>query len=354
MPASPAKIAANRANARKSTGPRTPEGKARSRANAYKHGLTGDGVILATEDTEQVAARFTVLMDEMGPKTLLGGILVKRTAMLSVRLDRSYEQEANTLSARVLSAETVLADRRLSEAENLLEKIHEAPLTHYRRLMTTPEGVKVMIGRWEGLKRDLDHIEGCRWNMHHYSATDHLKGHSGGMVDISPYRAWSLAIHGCYDFLRESHFEGMKTDEDRRRLAMNTVAGFIDDDIAQLTAHLATIDTRAIEAERSFAAGRALFDPSKDAILARRYEAAAERGLYRAIAEFREVEAEGEAEIPLAIDGAVPLASFFPRRARPTDPRAGRPRGRPARRRPRCRPGRSWLRFSRRRRGGSG
>ncbi len=36
---SPRKIAANRQNALKSTGPKTPQGKAYSRTNALKHGL---------------------------------------------------------------------------------------------------------------------------------------------------------------------------------------------------------------------------------------------------------------------------------------------------------------------------
>ena len=50
MPVSEARIAANRANAARSTGPKTAEGKEKSRANALKHGLTGSGVVLAEAD----------------------------------------------------------------------------------------------------------------------------------------------------------------------------------------------------------------------------------------------------------------------------------------------------------------
>ena len=37
--ASPAQIAANRANAQRSTGPRTEQGKARAASSSFKHGL---------------------------------------------------------------------------------------------------------------------------------------------------------------------------------------------------------------------------------------------------------------------------------------------------------------------------
>ena len=48
------RLAANRANAQLSTGPRTPEGKAKSSLNAVKTGLCGRTVLFA--DEEEAAA----------------------------------------------------------------------------------------------------------------------------------------------------------------------------------------------------------------------------------------------------------------------------------------------------------
>jgi hypothetical protein len=45
-------LAANRANAQKSTGPATAAGKQRSRLNATRHGLTGQTVVMPHEDME--------------------------------------------------------------------------------------------------------------------------------------------------------------------------------------------------------------------------------------------------------------------------------------------------------------
>jgi hypothetical protein len=56
MPTSPDRVAANRANARKSTGPKTPEGKARSSQNARKHSFNPDPfTIVRIEDRAQIA-----------------------------------------------------------------------------------------------------------------------------------------------------------------------------------------------------------------------------------------------------------------------------------------------------------
>ena len=49
-------IRANQANAQNSTGPSTPEGKAKVSQNRRTHGLTGGHVILPTESTDDYAA----------------------------------------------------------------------------------------------------------------------------------------------------------------------------------------------------------------------------------------------------------------------------------------------------------
>jgi hypothetical protein len=53
MPSSARRIAANRANAQKSTGPITPSGRARAALNAFKHGLATDRVILQGEEAAE-------------------------------------------------------------------------------------------------------------------------------------------------------------------------------------------------------------------------------------------------------------------------------------------------------------
>jgi hypothetical protein len=64
------RIAANRRNAKLSTGPRTPEGKARVALNRIKHGLTGEGTgWIRGEDGEAYQNLFNILMEEHEPAT---------------------------------------------------------------------------------------------------------------------------------------------------------------------------------------------------------------------------------------------------------------------------------------------
>ncbi|MGH9608238.1 MAG: hypothetical protein ACRD34_01055 [Bryobacteraceae bacterium] len=64
---SPAQLAANRANAQLSTGPRSPAGKAVSRLNAVKSGLTGRSVLLPTDDVAAYEHHVREFMKELNP-----------------------------------------------------------------------------------------------------------------------------------------------------------------------------------------------------------------------------------------------------------------------------------------------
>jgi hypothetical protein len=104
MPTSEARIRANQANAARSTGPKTPEGKERSRANAVKHGLTGDGIVIHAEDVEEVERRFVAFRNELQPSSELGLTLVRRAATLAVRMEKCTEREMAAIEDRIVQA----------------------------------------------------------------------------------------------------------------------------------------------------------------------------------------------------------------------------------------------------------
>ena len=93
------KLHANRMNAKKSTGPRTPEGKAMSCMNALKHGLRAEAVVLPGEDKEEFDALFLSVVEELQPETPFQAVIVERIAGTMWRLRRSAQFDASILCA---------------------------------------------------------------------------------------------------------------------------------------------------------------------------------------------------------------------------------------------------------------
>jgi hypothetical protein len=62
--ATQSQIEANRRNAARSTGPRTPEGKARVRRNATRHGLCS-GIALMSEEGPEMSDDFKLLLEDL-------------------------------------------------------------------------------------------------------------------------------------------------------------------------------------------------------------------------------------------------------------------------------------------------
>ncbi len=70
----------NRQNAQHSTGPRTPEGKAISSQNNFRHGLTGHFAVLPWEDLDRFVELSAQLHEEHQPATITEYSLVERMA----------------------------------------------------------------------------------------------------------------------------------------------------------------------------------------------------------------------------------------------------------------------------------
>ena len=90
-------IAANRANARRSSGPKTGAGKARSRTNAWKHGLTAEKVVIRGEDAQELDAIRREVWEEYQPLPGMESLLVERLAHFAWRIRRALIFEAALL-----------------------------------------------------------------------------------------------------------------------------------------------------------------------------------------------------------------------------------------------------------------
>ena len=88
-------LQANRNNAQKSTGPKTQEGRSRSRMNALRHGLTGQVTTMTDEDRAAHEQFSQALIKSLAPEGAMETQLAQRIATDSWRLNRASAIEDN-------------------------------------------------------------------------------------------------------------------------------------------------------------------------------------------------------------------------------------------------------------------
>src|SRR5262249_61912360 len=81
-------VAANRENAKKSTGPRTAAGKHKSRRNAVRHGLTAETIIDVLEEAADYEALAAAISADFRPATNFEHYLIARLISVLWRLRR--------------------------------------------------------------------------------------------------------------------------------------------------------------------------------------------------------------------------------------------------------------------------
>lgn len=172
---SEARIAANRRNAGKSTGPRTARGKAAVAGNALRHGLRAEKLVTFDEEDGEFQSFLDKQRDAFAPADATEEQLVERIAFCMWRMRRIYRVEAEMFNAfrrtspqfhdtematvfdcaaatmTVVSRYEIALDRALHRAYVMLERRQAR-----RRGETVPAPISVDVGGLEAVAPALE------------------------------------------------------------------------------------------------------------------------------------------------------------------------------------------------------
>jgi len=120
-------FAANRLNAKKSTGPRTENEKQRSRRNAIRHGLSAETIIKVIKDRAEYEEFETKIKADYRPRATVEQQLVVRLASLLWRLRRTTAIESGLLriQVRILREKKARNRAAIEAAKNGLYQVRE-------------------------------------------------------------------------------------------------------------------------------------------------------------------------------------------------------------------------------------
>ena len=111
-----AQIDANRENAKKSTGPKTAEGKRVASQNALKHGLFAHEAVIRGESHAEYELHREVLLDEWRPVGPTECMLAERIVSLSWRLQRAELMQNEAMDCMILRHVVGETDSELDRA----------------------------------------------------------------------------------------------------------------------------------------------------------------------------------------------------------------------------------------------
>jgi len=100
----------NRANSQHSTGPKTEAGKHRSSLNALRHGLTGQTIVLPTDDLQAYQRHIENFTNEYHPEGATESQLVQSLADTAWRQNRAAALETNLLTLGIVREPAPLED----------------------------------------------------------------------------------------------------------------------------------------------------------------------------------------------------------------------------------------------------
>ena len=137
MSTSPERLAANAANAQHSTGPRTPEGQARSSQNARTHGLTARDLVIAPDEREEFEELRNDYQTSVKPQDGIQQSLFEELVGSAWNLRRARRKEVQLYSNTALEADQLGRELdRLVRYKTSIERTFHRCLKELKALQT--------------------------------------------------------------------------------------------------------------------------------------------------------------------------------------------------------------------------
>ncbi len=335
----------NAENAKKSTGPRTAEGKERARMNSVKHGMTARVGLLPEENFPEFKLRMFGIFEDLRPRTRLESALAERVAYSFVRSERASRALAIRSNRKASTGAQEEADRTEREVRELTQVLFRSlpgraaahpyaeqqggppagartevicdgrdhPALVVGRLETSGPGCEWLRARWNELGELLE--DGLCWRapdrfrafrllgIHPSDALftcelttllrtcETLDPGAGSLVaEIWNVLVSAEALPALVETYERECRHSRTWDEASAR---QYLLGVVKSAIARLDAKEEFHAFRE-EVESDITAQHGSFDESREAALLRRYEEACDRELHKSLAELRATQADGQ------------------------------------------------------------
>ena len=155
-------IEANRRNSAQSTGPTSESGKARSRANATRHGLAGQSADVEAGLSAEFEARRAAWAADHGPLGEAAGWALDRAVAASLRIERCERAMDELTAASRQRARLAWDEDKAVEAAAIFGRLARDPVLASRQLQATLAGVGLLVEAWLGLGATL--LDGRDWS----------------------------------------------------------------------------------------------------------------------------------------------------------------------------------------------
>lgn len=205
------KVAANRQNALKSTGPTTPQGKARSRRNALKHGLFAMDLYIATltdwENPVEYQNLLNRLAEDYKPLGAAEELEVQRIAMCWWKLSRVWRYEGAQIAGNLCTRHAELNRMAtISKEENarlILLKNAEEEIDATGKISDELKGKMFsdaeLRERWESAEKGLDELLSRRLELPHPMIKEFREANPKSETDF----LFGIARHAANILVRE-------------------------------------------------------------------------------------------------------------------------------------------------------